>query len=281
MWLSLKTVKNRELRMKKIVSSKRFLASFFVTVAVVLIFGIFGNNNFINSVVKTIFSPVLTATSRVSGEVQEFKDFIISMSVYKEENRILKNEIRELSRTDKDISELRAENERLSKLLNLKSTLKFKTKASLVVSYEPNLGYNSIVINKRASKGAAVFCSDGLVGRVCESGAGWSRVKTLLNPEIAVGVRALRSGALSVVEGDEELSKDKYCKMLFFDKNADIMVGDILEATGDAGIYPEGIIVGTVLEIQSDYMGEKYAVVEPAVDFSELYEVLVTTEAVE
>lgn len=267
--------------MKKILKRKRFLVAFFVTVLVVLIFVIFGNNNFINSTIKTVFSPVLTLTSRVSNEAREFKDFIISMSVYREENRALKSDIRELGRQNKEVSKLMEENERLAELLDLKSELEFKTEAALVVSYEPDGGYDTIIINKRADIGAAVMSSEGLVGKVLESGAGWSRVKTLLNPDIAVGVRVVRSGALSVVEGDLALSSNKYCRLTFYDKNTDIMVGDILEATGDAGVYPEGVTVGTVLEIKSDSKGEKYAVVEPAVDFSELYEVLVATEAVE
>ena len=113
--------------------------------------------------------------------------------------------------------------------------------------------------------------------KVTETGIGWSRISSVLNDETAVGVRIIRTGELAVVEGDSELSKEKFCKMSFFDKGIDMMTGDILETTGSAGIYPPGVVVGTVARIQADSDGRDYAVIEPSVDFDNLYEVLIVT----
>ena len=183
------------------------------------------------------------------------------------------------------MAELKAENERLTKLLNLKNSIGIKTVSALVVSYEFNNGYDNFIINKGSnnsvSKGSVVISNDGLVGKTDEVGIGWTRVLTLLNPDVKVGVRIVRTGALAMVESDRELSSSGLFRLTFIDKNMDIMVGDVLETTGDAGVYPEDITVGVVLEIKKDNKGERYAVVEPSVDFSSLYEVLVKTETVE
>ena len=66
--------------------------------------------------------------------------------------------------------------------------------------------------------------------------------------------------------------------MTFIDKGSNLIVGDLLETSGAGGVYPAGLNVGAVREISADAMGNlNYAIVEPAVDFSRLYEVLVIT----
>ena len=48
--------------------------------------------------------------------------------------------------------------------------------------------------------------------------------------------------------------------------------------SGLGGIYPGDLNIGKVIDIHSDSAGNlDYAVVEPSVDFSSLYEVLVIT----
>ncbi|MCX7714706.1 MAG: rod shape-determining protein MreC, partial [Clostridia bacterium] len=76
--------------------------------------------------------------------------------------------------------------------------------------------------------------------------------------------------------GDVALSKRGYCKMSFMDKNASVVVGDMVETSGLGGVYPPGILVGRVREIKSDNAGAmQYAVIEPAADLNNLHEVLV------
>ncbi len=271
--------------MLKLLKKKSVLAAVFITGAVALIFILFGNDNLLTSATKTVFSPILTITSKISHSVGNFKDYLIELNVYREENEKLNSEINQMKSENRDVAELTAENERLKSLLSIKSSLKFKTKAGLVISKESGNNQNTLVINKGSNDGvavgSAVLASNGIVGKVSEVGIGWARVSSILNAETAVGVRVLRTGELAVVEGDSELSKSDFCKMSFFDKGTDMMVGDILETTGAAGLYPEGWIVGSIAKIQSDADGREYAVVEPAVDFDNLYEVLIVTEVVE
>ena len=98
----------------------------------------------------------------------------------------------------------------------------------------------------------------------------------LLNPDNAMGVKVSRTSDVAVVEGDSELYSQNYCKMTFIDKGSNLIIGDILETSGSGGIYPAGLSVGVIREINSDAMGNlNYATVEPLVDFNKLYEVLV------
>lgn len=266
--------------MVQLFRKKSVLITAIITCAVIIIAVLFGNNP-VTSAVKTIFSPILTFTSSISDSTGNLKDYFIELRVYREENERLNNEIKEMRSENHDVSELMDENERLKSMLELQSDLKYETQAGMVISYEPNNWYDTIVINKGSNNGIsvgdAVISDSGIIGKVSEVGLGWSRISSILNEETAIGVRIIRTGTLAVVEGDKALSKDKKCRMSFFDKTGDMNPGDIIETTGSAGMYPPEIIVGTITNIQADADGKEYAVIEPAVDFEKLHEVLIVT----
>jgi len=51
----------------------------------------------------------------------------------------------------------------------------------------------------------------------------------------------------------------------------DIAVGDTIETSGLGGIYPKGIIIGKVKEVRRKTNDlNRYAIIEPAVDFKRL-----------
>lgn len=262
-------------------NKKKLAASLAVCAAAVMIFcSIFGDNNFLVSGMRTVFSPVLTLISGTAHKIKETQIYFTSIKSYKEQNDALAKENAELKLSALSSSEYKAENERLSKLLELQGEMKFTTVAAKVVSYEPNNWYDTIVINKGTWSGIevgdAVVAPGGIVGKVTETGAGYSIISTILSSENSVAVKARRCGLLSVVEGDTALSKQKMCRMSFIENTNEIKLGDVLETTGAGGVYPEGITVGTVKELKAEN-SIPYAVVEPSVNLTELYEVMVIT----
>ena len=60
--------------------------------------------------------------------------------------------------------------------------------------------------------------------------------------------------------------------------DASILEGDLLETSGIGGIYTKGIYIGNVKKIvNTKNITDRYAYIEPAVDFSKLETVLVIT----
>jgi len=58
------------------------------------------------------------------------------------------------------------------------------------------------------------------------------------------------------------------------------MAGDSIETSGLGGIYPKGLLIGTVDEVIIDVNNvSQSAVVKPAVNFKKLQEVFVITNA--
>ena len=139
-----------------------------------------------------------------------------------------------------------------------------------------------IEINKGAingiSKGAAVITPDGIVGSVTEVGPSYSIVTTILDKSSVIGIKVSRTDGTGLAEGDDELAKDLKCKLSFLDRDTPIIVGDVIEASGSGGIYPQGLVIGTVVNVSANSAGTlNYAEIDPAVDFSSLRNVLVIT----
>ena len=58
--------------------------------------------------------------------------------------------------------------------------------------------------------------------------------------------------------------------------SATLLAGDTIETSGLGGIYPKGILIGTIKEVvNTQNITDRYAKVETAVDFNKLNTVLV------
>lgn len=235
--------------------------------------------------IRTITSPVRTGFSYITGEITGFRDFIIDMRAYKADNERLEAENIELKRQNRDVAVYREENERLKEMLELKESMtNYSMVAARIISYSDSNWYDSIEINKGAvngiSEGNAVITPDGVVGRVTKVGPNYSIVTTILDPSAAIGIRISRTGGNGLVEGDEELSRAMQCQLTFLDRSTPVIIDDIVETSGTGGIYPPGLVIGTIVNIAADSTGNLInAVVAPAVDFDSLQEVLVINGA--
>lgn len=256
------------------------------TSAVIVFCSIFGNNNFFVSAARTVFSPVLTLISSSANKIKNIQLYFVSLESYKKQNEELARENAQLKKTALSSAEYKEENERLSKLLDMQNEYRrrYNTINAKVVSYEPNNWYDTIVINKGSWNGIkigdAVIAPGGVVGRITEVGGAYSIISTILSSYTSVAVRDVGCGILSIVEGDTTLAKQKMCRMSFIEDTDEIKLGDVLETTGSGGIFPEGINVGIVKEIKAEN-SLPYAVVQPGVDLSELYEVSVIVSSEE
>lgn len=75
------------------------------------------------------------------------------------------------------------------------------------------------------------------------------------------------------------LQSDNKLKATYIDANANLVIEDKVETSGLGGIYPKGILIGILKEVnETSNITERYAIIETAVDFSKLENVLVITE---
>ena len=269
--------------MSSLFRKKAVVAAAGVTAAVLVIAVIahFIGFNPVTSAARIIVSPFQSGMSYITNKAHSVVTFLWEMDAYREENERLNVEITDLKRDNRDIAQFREENERLRELLELKNSMTgFSTVAAPVIGYSKSNAYDKIEIGRGSASGInvgnTVITPDGVVGMVTEVGANWSMVTTVLDADNAMGVRITRTGDIAVLEGDRDLLADGYCKMTFINPSVNIIAGDIIETSGSADIYPAGLTVGSVKDINSDGMGQiSYATIEPSVDFQHVHEVLV------
>jgi rod shape-determining protein MreC len=121
-------------------------------------------------------------------------------------------------------------------------------------------------------KDCVVVDGNGLIGKVTETGDGWSKVVSVLSDGNNISFRVLRDQTITgVVSGDGETHLDGYV----IEEKMRIIKGDQLVTTG-VGLYPAGILIGTVDTVEYDDDRQmKVITVSPTANFEGLQKVAV------
>lgn len=196
------------------------------------------------------------------------------------QNRLLLEEIR---RKDAELNrhrEILAENERLKRLLDIKSTLAAPPMAAEVIGRNPSNWFNTLTINRGSDDGVALdmaaISSSGIVGRVVTVYAGTSRILLLTDPSSAIAVTLQRSRENCILKGQVGSA----CEIKYLHQDADIKEGDVLVSSGLDGIFPKGVEVARVTGI--DRSGSKYFLsvkAAPVADMRRVEEILLVSRS--
>jgi rod shape-determining protein MreC len=233
--------------------------------------------------VSLVLSPFQQATDWVANEIRYVTSVVWEVSTLYEQNKMLRNEVEQLRGINLQANEALAENERLRTMIGYQhSARQFDLVAARVIGRESETWSSMIVIDRGTLNGIQndmpVVTPQGLVGRVVEAGPNSSKVQLILDPRSSVGtiVQRAESRVTGIVQGD--MDNPTMPQMVNIPKNADVVEGDVIVTSGFGGIYPKGIIVGLVSSLKNDDGGLlKIGVLESAVDFQKLEDVMVIT----
>lgn len=235
--------------------------------------------------VSLVLSPFQQAISWVGSQLNYVTSNIWEIYTVHEQNKMLRNEVEQLREQNLQASEFAAENARLRALLGYKqAAMQFDLVASRVIGRESATWSSMIVIDRGTSDGVqnnmAVVTEKGLVGHVTEAGLNSSKVQLIMDPRSSVGTLVQRpeSRVTGIVEGDME--NPTMPRMVNIPKTADVVEGDIIVTSGFGGVYPKGLVVGTIAALKNETGGLlKYGVVETAVNFQKLEDVAVIVKS--
>ena len=233
--------------------------------------------------VSLVLSPFQQATAWVANEIHYATSAVWEVATLYEQNKMLRNEVEQLRGINLQANEALAENERLRKMIGYQQAARqFDLVAARVIGRESDTWSRMIVIDRGTMNGIAndmpVVTPQGLVGRVVEAGLNSSKVQLILDPRSSVGtiVQRAESRVTGIVQGD--MDNPTMPQMVNIPKNADVVEGDVIVTSGFGGVYPKGIIVGLVSSLKNDDGGLlKIGVLEAAVDFQKLEDVMVIT----
>ena len=191
----------------------------------------------------------------------------------REENSFLKTEV---ERLEDDLTMNRLDKAELEELRQLRDALgsaaprgEYTLRATSILAFEGSNVFNIFTIDAGTEDGAArdtvVVAGGGLVGRVLEANENSSKVAAIIDENNRVGfVIEGRPAELGVCYGDG--NGGLAGEML--DDQADVHEGDRVVTSGLGGIYPAGIVIGTVTT--AEFVKESsllHVEIETAVDF--------------
>lgn len=233
-------------------------------------------DTFLGRVALEVAGPVQSAITWVGDHVEYVFNSYFNLVKAAEENRQLKTELGRLRQQQAGMEDLRLANIRLRAQLGLARRGQWPSVAAEVVAADYSGAFRTVIINKGSGDGISLHMPvahvQGLVGRVVLVSPHYSKVLLIIDPNAGVDVLVQRTRTKGIIEGAGE----KGLVLNYVESKNDVEVGDSLVTSGVAGVFPKGLLVGTVTSVQSAGRGVfKKVNAAPAVDFDRLEEVQV------
>lgn len=227
------------------------------------------------TVVSLVQKPVSVLGDAISGALGDaFSDdaLLKENERLKEKNEALEKELTLNRLNDTELKELRA----LYKVLNVSGIPDDRDiVAANIVSYEGSGSYDIFTVDVGSEAGVerntVVISGEGLVGRVLDTGKGWSKIVATIDENNRVGLE-LRGPKtyLGICYGDGKGHLSGY----LLDENAEAKEGQLVYTSGIGGIYPSGLIIGNVISSElSDASGLLSIQIRTVNDFKSLKKV--------
>ncbi|NOZ21264.1 MAG: rod shape-determining protein MreC [Planctomycetes bacterium] len=233
---------------------------------------------FFVSILAPVQAHIFSAGSKISmflGDVADRRDLA-------EENRRLRERVEKLEAAlSSEVDRRHALQEELNSLnifLSRHEDEEIKGVPAHVIGWDSADWRSSIIIDRGAKDGVEknqpVLWHDFAVGMVEDAWGTTSRVKLLTDPQCRIMARSVRSRAKCIVEG----TADGRCRLKYVFDSADIKKNDVLTTTGEHGIFPRHVLVGTVMSVEPSDSGVglfKKVIVQPRMAPGELESVFV------
>lgn len=200
----------------------------------------------------------------------------ISLTEVQENNRLLNEEIKMLKNEIMEFAEQKMAHKRLTKMLEYKSASEKEMILASVIGADA-LGWSKMItINKGTNEGInknmTVVSHDGLIGHVIQAVPNSSKVLLITDARSAVDALEQNERTRGVVIG----KGSDLCEMKYISHEADIEVGDSVMSSGLGGVFPKGLLIGKVSQVDEIKKGLfKNVVITPAAKISLLEEVFV------
>ena len=227
--------------------------------------------------------PFQKAAQVVTDAVSGWAGVFLNARENYEENIRLQEEVDSLQNQLARYQSLEQENERLREMLDIRQENPDLTLIDAAVIARDPSDFSAFTIDRGSLSGVSLYdpviTSAGLVGYVGEVSLTTARVVTLYSPDCNVGAAAADTGDSGNITGDLSLSREGLTRMELIPRDAELSAGSLLMTTGLTGSFPEGILIGEVVEVQMEESGiSLWASVRPAADIEGASSVFVVTD---
>lgn len=205
--------------------------------------------------------------------------FFTDISNLEEENKQLKEKNSQLEQSLRELEIIKSENETLKEYVNLKDKYtEYEAIPGYVINKDISNYSDTIIINLGSKDGIEVnmpvISDQGLVGHIISVTDATAKVQTIIDTASTISCTITTSKDTVIARGT--LTQNSMLKATYIPPEATVLEGDKIETSGLGGIYPKGILIGTIKQVvTTKNITDRYAMIETAVDFAKLQTVLV------
>ncbi|MGB9992598.1 rod shape-determining protein MreC [Pseudoduganella rhizocola] len=227
-----------------------------ISVALLLLDSRVGALSVARQVVGTVLYPVQMAALLPRDAAVGVSEYFSSLSSLEKQVQELKRQQIAVAQTLQQAQLHQSENNQLRKLLDARERVPGKTMLAEILYDARDVFTRKIILDRGTQQGVAlglpVIDSQGVVGQVTRVFPFTSEVTLLTDKEQAIPVQVLRNGLRSIAYGRGQAGT---LDLRFMAPNADVQVGDILITSGIDGVYPAGLAVARVVQVESNANG--------------------------
>jgi len=231
----------------------RVKVTVFALIALVLLFvdARMGLLSGVRQVAATVLYPLQMTAMLPREALANMGDYFSSLSTLQKEVQALKNQQLAQARLLQQAQFENAENAHLRRLMAGKEQMPVQSQMAEILYDARDPSTRRIVINRGSrddvTLGLPVIDHAGVVGQVTRVFPFTSEVTLLTDKDQAIPVQVLRSGLRSIVNGR---GHSGLLDLRFVAQDADIQIGDILVTSGLDGMYPAGLAVARVTQVE-------------------------------
>jgi rod shape-determining protein MreC len=235
----------------------------------------------VDRIVLAVTSPLERLLSwSITGSMRAWAGYVALRGSH-QRALALHHEVTALQIENERLRQQQLENDRLRRLFALAEATparRFTSARVIGVGMAP-AGFQTLTLDRGSEDGLTrmmpVVVADGLVGRVRTVTGHTAEVLLVIDRNSSIAVRVERTRARANVRGG---GKPGAARLDYALRSEDMIEGDRLVTSGTDGVFPRGILVGTVTRIDRKAHGLfQLADVIPAVDPTRVEEVLVIT----
>lgn len=247
--------------------------------------GITGNSTGLVSSLRGLAVPVQRAVTHTAVDIADTYNKYFHYDELVAERDSLQQQVDELQQQLLKAEDAISENDSLREMLSLRddSEEQFTYEIAEVIAREMDDWSATMTIDVGANGGIeindCVVTAGGLVGYISDVQPYSATVTTMTDTEAHVAAMISRTRELGVAEGAYELMNEGKLRISYLPREADVTAGDQVITSGTGGIFPKGLMIGTVESIKTESDGmSSYAIIQPAVSLSEIRQVFVIVD---
>lgn len=230
----------------------------------------------VDSLFGYLLKPLWRAEAHLGERLRTFFQSYLFLTQVQAENKALKERLLALEQELTYYKEREVLYQRLEALYQIKFETKFPQVVAKII-YKGIDPYSEILVIDKGSREGLLpqmpvlayvqGMGVGLVGQVVEVYRSWSKVILLTDPSFAVDVKILRTQDRAILKGKGEPT----VTLEFLPLYSQAQRGDRVITSGQDLLFPQGLLVGEILEIKKDPQGLfKRAEVKPLIDIYNL-----------